>query len=266
MLTGSLVAIATPMQPGGALDLPGLAQADRFPCRQRHRRHRRRRHDRRIADRQRRRALPADQDRGRARRRAHAGHRRHRRQFDRRSDRADRIRESRPALRYGLSVVPYYNKPSQEGLYRHFRSDRRSVDLPLSGLQRARPHGRRHRQRHGAAAGASCRASSASRTRPSDLGAPRRSDAAGCPRPKRFRCCRATTIPRWRYMLLGGHGVISVTANVAPRAMSEMCAAALAGDLEEARDDQRAAACRCTPSCSSRPIRFRSNGRWPRWA
>ena len=34
-------------------------------------------------------------------------------------------------------------------------------------------------------------------------------------------------------MLLGGHGVISVTANVAPRLMHEMCAAALAGDVEE---------------------------------
>jgi 4-hydroxy-tetrahydrodipicolinate synthase len=36
-------------------------------------------------------------------------------------------------------------------------------------------------------------------------------------------------------MLLGGHGVISVTANVAPKAMSEMCAAALSGDLATAR-------------------------------
>ena len=37
------------------------------------------------------------------------------------------------------------------------------------------------------------------------------------------------------YILLGGHGVISVTANVAPRAMSEMCAAALRGDVAAAR-------------------------------
>ena len=36
-------------------------------------------------------------------------------------------------------------------------------------------------------------------------------------------------------MLLGGHGVISVTANVAPRMMSEMCRAALSGDLARAR-------------------------------
>ena len=36
-------------------------------------------------------------------------------------------------------------------------------------------------------------------------------------------------------MLMGGHGVISVTANVAPKLMAEMCAAALAGDLVAAR-------------------------------
>jgi 4-hydroxy-tetrahydrodipicolinate synthase len=37
-------------------------------------------------------------------------------------------------------------------------------------------------------------------------------------------------------MLLGGHGVISVTANAAPRLMHEMCAAALAGDIVRARE------------------------------
>src|SRR6185295_5563938 len=37
-------------------------------------------------------------------------------------------------------------------------------------------------------------------------------------------------------ILLGGHGVISVTANVAPRMMHEMCAAALVGDVKKARE------------------------------
>ena len=37
-------------------------------------------------------------------------------------------------------------------------------------------------------------------------------------------------------ILLGGHGVISVTANVAPRLMHEMCAAALVGDVKKARE------------------------------
>ena len=37
-------------------------------------------------------------------------------------------------------------------------------------------------------------------------------------------------------MLLGGHGVVSVTANVAPRQMADMCAAALRGDVATARE------------------------------
>ena len=41
-------------------------------------------------------------------------------------------------------------------------------------------------------------------------------------------------------MLLGGHGVISVTANIAPGPMARMCAAALAGDVARAREINRA--------------------------
>jgi 4-hydroxy-tetrahydrodipicolinate synthase len=37
-------------------------------------------------------------------------------------------------------------------------------------------------------------------------------------------------------ILLGGHGVISVTANIAPKLMHQMCAAALVGDVKRARD------------------------------
>jgi 4-hydroxy-tetrahydrodipicolinate synthase len=37
-------------------------------------------------------------------------------------------------------------------------------------------------------------------------------------------------------MLVGGHGVVSVTANVAPRLMHEMCAAAVGGDMRRARE------------------------------
>jgi 4-hydroxy-tetrahydrodipicolinate synthase len=38
------------------------------------------------------------------------------------------------------------------------------------------------------------------------------------------------------FLMLGGHGVISVTANVAPRAMHELCAAAAAGDMHKLRE------------------------------
>ena len=95
MLSGSLVAIVTPMQPGGALDFPALARLIDFHIGQRHVGNRHRRHDRRVADGQRRRALPADQGGGRARGRTHTGHRRHRRQLDGGSDRAHALRERR---------------------------------------------------------------------------------------------------------------------------------------------------------------------------
>ena len=55
-------------------------------------------------------------------------------------------------------------------------------------------------------------------------------------------------------ILLGGHGVISVTANVAPRLMHEMCAAALVGDVAEgARDQQQAAAAAPAPVRRGQP-------------
>jgi 4-hydroxy-tetrahydrodipicolinate synthase len=53
--------------------------------------------------------------------------------------------------------------------------------------------------------------------------------------PKEFAVYSGEDIAGLPLMLLGGHGVISVTANVAPRLMQEMCAAALAGDLARAR-------------------------------
>ena len=56
------------------------------------------------------------------------------------------------------------------------------------------------------------------------------------------------------YMQLGAHGVISVTANVAPRLMHEMCVAARArATSAKAIDDQQPPARRCTRTCSSRP-------------
>ena len=57
-------------------------------------------------------------------------------------------------------------------------------------------------------------------------------------------------------MLLGGDGVISVTANVAPKAVSEVCAAALANDVVTARAEERAADAACIRGCSSKRTRF----------
>ncbi len=60
--------------------------------------------------------------------------------------------------------------------------------------------------------------------------APRCRDPAEAPPPS-FALYSGNDDSALALMLLGGHGVISVTANVAPRLMCEMCRAALAGDL-----------------------------------
>ncbi len=133
--------------------------------------------------------------------------------------------------RYSLSVVPYYNKPTQEGLYRHFRTIAEAVDLPqilynvpgrtvadmsndtvirltevpnVIGIKDA--------------TGNMERAADLVRRAPSNFSLYSGDDGTGL-----------------AFMLLGGHGVISVTANVAPRLMAEMCAAALKGDTAKAR-------------------------------
>ena len=139
----------------------------------------------------------------------------------------------------------------------HRRGGRPAADP----LQRARAHGRRPGQRHRAAAraGAQHRRHQGRDRRP---GARHSSSCGGCPTDAASRSTPATTPRRCRYMLLGGHGVISVTANVAPRLMHDMCAAALAGDLARPRAAQQPADAAATRNCSSRPTRFRSSGRW----
>ena len=56
-------------------------------------------------------------------------------------------------------------------------------------------------------------------------------------------------------MLLGGHGNVSVTANVAPRAMHELCMAAIAGNATRGHARSSCSCCRCTGTCSSNPAR-----------
>ncbi len=130
-----------------------------------------------------------------------------------------------------LSVVPYYNKPTQEGLYRHFRAIAEAVDIPMIVYN---VPGRTVCDMHNDTAirlaqvpnvvgikdatGNMERGSELIRRAPKDFAVYSGDDAT----------CLALT-------LLGGNGVISVTANVAPRAMAQMCKAALAGDLVLAR-------------------------------
>jgi 4-hydroxy-tetrahydrodipicolinate synthase len=135
---------------------------------------------------------------------------------------------------YGLSVVPYYNKPSQEGLYRHFRAVAEKVDLPLvlynvpgrTVADLGNETLLRLTQLPGVVG---VKDATSDLVRHVDL-------LRRLPKDKPFALLSGNDDTALAYILLGGHGVISVTANVAPRAMADMCAAALAGRVAEARE------------------------------
>ena len=131
-----------------------------------------------------------------------------------------------------LSVVPYYNKPTQEGLYRHFKAIAEAVDLPLilynvpgrTVADLANDTALRLAQVPGVigikdATGNLERGSDLIKRAPAGFAVYSGDDATGL----------ALT-------LLGGRGVISVTANVAPKLMHAMVFAALAGDVKAARE------------------------------
>jgi len=131
-----------------------------------------------------------------------------------------------------LLVTPYYNKPTQEGLYQHFRAVAEAVDIPqilynvpgrtacdmlpetvarlasvpnIIGIKEA--------------TGDLSRLSRIKALCPAEFENYSGDDATGC-----------------EFLLQGGQGVISVTANVAPGLMHEMVSRALAGESDVARE------------------------------
>ncbi|MFD2753109.1 4-hydroxy-tetrahydrodipicolinate synthase [Comamonas terrae] len=134
-----------------------------------------------------------------------------------------------------LQVVPYYNKPTQEGQYQHFKAIAEATgDLPVvlynvpgrsvadmqhdTVLRLARVPGIVGIKE---ATGNIERAQWLIREVPEGFGVYSGDDPTAV-----------------ALMLCGGHGNISVTANVAPRLMSELCKAALAGDVKRAMEIQ----------------------------
>lgn len=133
-------------------------------------------------------------------------------------------------IKAGLNVTPYYNKPSQEGLYQHFKAIAESCDLPqilynvpgrtavdllpetvarlaklpnIIGIKDA--------------TGDLNRLTELQAVAPSSFALYSGDDWTGC-----------------QFLLNGGHGVISVSNNIAPVEMAKMCEFALAGNAEEA--------------------------------
>jgi len=131
-----------------------------------------------------------------------------------------------------LSVVPYYNKPTQEGLYRHFKAIAEAVDLPLvlynvpgrTVADLANDTTLRLAQIPGVVG---IKDATGNVERGADL--LKRAPAG-------FSVYSGDDATAIALMFMGGKGSISVTANVAPRLMHQMCAAAMAGDVTTARD------------------------------
>jgi 4-hydroxy-tetrahydrodipicolinate synthase len=133
-----------------------------------------------------------------------------------------------------LSVVPYYNKPTQEGLYRHFRAVA-EVGLPVI-LYNVPGRTVADLSNDTALRLAEVPGIVALKEATGDIGRVSELLCALRAKDRRdFAVYSGDDITALPLMLMGGHGVISVTANVAPRLMSEMCRAALAGDLATAR-------------------------------
>lgn len=129
-----------------------------------------------------------------------------------------------------LQVVPYYNKPTQEGIYQHFKAIAEAVDLPMMLYN---VPGR-------TVADMSVETALRCASLPGVFGI---KEATGNleraawlikQAPKGFHIYSGDDPTAVALMLLGGHGNVSVTANVAPRAMAELCKAAIARDTARA--------------------------------
>ena len=132
----------------------------------------------------------------------------------------------------GLSVVPYYNRPTQEGIYQHYKKIAESVDLPLilynvPGRTVADMSNDTTLRLADVPGIVGIKDATGSMERAADL--LRRA-------PKNFSLYTGDDASAMPFLLLGGHGVISVTANVAPKLMHEMCVAARDGNLARARE------------------------------
>lgn len=133
-----------------------------------------------------------------------------------------------------LQVVPYYNKPTQEGMVRHFQAIAEAVDLPVvlynvpgrTVADMAPETTLRLAQVPGIVAVKEA------------TGNIERACWLIRNAPEGFKIYSGDDPTAIALMLLGGHGNISVTANVAPRLMHELCKAAMAGDAKRATEIQ----------------------------
>ncbi|WP_136679271.1 4-hydroxy-tetrahydrodipicolinate synthase [Neptunomonas sp. XY-337] len=133
-----------------------------------------------------------------------------------------------------LLVTPYYNKPTQEGLYQHFKAIAKAVDVPQI--------------LYNVPGRTACDMLPETVLRLAEIdniigikeatGDVDRARELIAKAPKDFAIYSGDDATAIELILAGGHGNISVTANVAPAEMSELCRLGLAGETEAARELQ----------------------------
>ncbi|MDO5686249.1 MAG: 4-hydroxy-tetrahydrodipicolinate synthase [Neisseria sp.] len=132
---------------------------------------------------------------------------------------------------YSLSVVPYYNKPSQEGIYQHFKAVAEAADIPtilynvpgrtvadMSNDTVVRLSAIEHIVGVKDATGNLGRACDLFKRLPENFAVYSGDDSSAM-----------------AFLLCGGHGVITVCGNVAPKMFAQMCHHALKGEIAQAR-------------------------------
>jgi 4-hydroxy-tetrahydrodipicolinate synthase len=131
-----------------------------------------------------------------------------------------------------LVVVPYYNKPGQHGLFRHFVAIADAVDKPVTlynvpgrTVADLKPETVIRLAEHERITGIKEATGDLARIQVLR-------DGCG----SAFTLYSGDDATCREFMLQGGNGVISVTSNLAPRQMADMCAAAIAGDAESAAE------------------------------
>jgi 4-hydroxy-tetrahydrodipicolinate synthase len=129
-----------------------------------------------------------------------------------------------------LQVVPYYNRPTQEGMYQHFRKIAESVDIPVILYN---VPGRTVADMSNDTILRLAQVPGIVGVKDATGNIARGSDLIRLA-PKSFAVYSGDDATAMALMFCGAQGNISVTANVAPRAMHELCVAAMSGKVAEA--------------------------------
>lgn len=142
------------------------------------------------------------------------------------------LRAKAVGANYGLSVVPYYNRPTQEGMYQHFKAITEQSELPtilynVPGRTVADLSNDTALRLAGLPFIVGIKDATGNLERAADL--VKRA-------PKDFALYTGDDASAMAFMLIGGHGVITVTGNIAPQQMHVMCKKAIAGDAAGARE------------------------------